>query len=109
MPKEKSKDDKNNLKFSKFCLILRIFKWRIENQSVLELTRKLWNWSGDKYVVPKFLMLFLKKFRSGSQELSSRMSSLYPVNCISVIQSLETHIQPYFLHLRSFCSFRASR
>ena len=99
--KRKSKDDKNNLNFSKFFLILQIFKWTTENQSVIELLRKLWNRFGNKYVVSKFLILFLR--------YSVGCYQYHPVNCISTIQSLEIHIQPYYLHLRSFFSSRASR
>ena len=91
------------MKFSKFFLILRIFKWRIENQSVLQLTKKLWNWSGNKYVVSKFQILFLKKFRSGSQELFSKMS-LLPSSKLyfkdsKFIFKLTSFICVHFVHL----------
>ena len=74
--KKNSKDEKNNLKFSRFFLMLRIYSWRIENQSVTELSRKLCSLPCNNYVVSKFLLFSLNKFKSGSHELSSDISSL---------------------------------
>ena len=64
------------MKFLEFILMLRIFKWRIKNQSVTELSRKLCNLPGNKRVVSKFLIFSLNKFRSGSYELPSKISLL---------------------------------
>ena len=71
-----SKDEKNDLKFSRFFLMLRIYSWRVENQSVTELSRKFCNLSGNNYVVSKFLLFSLNKFKSGSHELPSDISLL---------------------------------
>ena len=73
--KEKRRAEKNNLKLSKFFLMLLIFKWSIENESLEEVPMNFWYSSGKLYGVSRFWVFKLKNLTSEPHELSSNISS----------------------------------
>ena len=95
---ENPKDDKNNLKFSEFILMLWIFKWRIENQSVTELSRNLYNLPGNKHIVSKFLKFSLSLDLDHMSYLV-QYHYCHPANFILDIHNFEGYIQSYFVYL----------
>ena len=54
--------------------MLLMFRCKTDKLSDISLSKKFWNSSGKMNGVLKFWMLVLKKWRYGSQELSSKMS-----------------------------------
>ena len=68
-------ESKTSLKFSKYFLMLLIFRCKTESWSD-QLSRKLWNSPGIKYGVSRPWNFLLKKLRSRWQESSKRISLL---------------------------------
>ena len=91
----KRKLDEKKLKFSKFIFLILIFKCKIESILPKPSTFRILCYSCATKGVPKLLMLLLKKFKSGSNDLSVEISSELPERLNFNDSKLKTSLKGY--------------